>query len=335
MQATLDRFATEYQGYHGLSAERARSQIQELRRLCAHAGKESPQDCDAADLRAYLASLVEQDLHVNTVRKRHGMLSPFFTWGFEADLVSGDQLMAIKLVKNPKGSSGKSEPKPYSPKQLSQLWTDIDSTWPWDEERWFPRYEAGNSRYKRIASTVCRRQFEAIIALALEGGLRRIEMFTASIDNVHYDNTSIIVPQRGERGNGKDHYREVPFTSPAREAMQQWLELRAWLKPGHDKLWIIGHANVPWGRELRPMSLKSFKHLPRMVGGWEYHRLRHTFATNWLRAGMPIEKLQRILGHANLQQTLAYAQITREDLEKEVSLNEAKFAQLNRRGKVA
>lgn len=331
MQATLDRFASEYQGYHGLSDERARQQLQELRRLCEHAGKDTPQECDAADMRSYLATLVETGLHPNTVRKRHRMLAPFFTWGFENKIVGAEQLMALKLVKDPKGATGQSEPKPYSPKELAQLWADIEATWPWAEERWFPRYERGRSRYKRIASTVCRRQFEAIVALALEGGLRRIEMFTAEIDHIHYDNTSIVVPQRSERGNGKDRYREVPFTSNARDAIAQWLELRAWLKPGHDRPWIIGHPNVPWGSELRPMSLDSFKHLPRMVGGWEYHRMRHTCATNWLRAGMDIEVLQRVLGHSSINQTLAYAKLDRADIERAVEINEDKFSRLSRR----
>lgn len=333
MQATLDRFATEYQGYHGMSAKRAQQQVAELERLAAFAGKPTPQECDASDLRAYLAKLVGDGLHVNTVRKRRGMIAPFFTWGFEAGLLDGEKLMAIKLVKNPKGSTGESEPKPYSPKELAQFWADLDSTWPMDEERWFPRYEKGRSRYKRIANTVCRRQFEAIIGLALDGGLRRIEIHTATIDNVHYDNTNIIVPQRSERGNGKDKYREVPYTNAARDAMAHWLELRAWLKPGHDKLWIIGHANVPHGWELRPMNLRSFEHLPIIVGGYQYHRFRHTCATNWLRADMPLEKVQKLMGHASLSQTLAYAELARGDLEKSVEINQAKFAQLNRRPK--
>lgn len=331
MDAVLDRFASEYQGYNGMSAARARQQVNELRALCEFAGKETPLDCTADDLRGYLAMLNEDGLHPNTVRKRRGMLSPFFTWGFQADLIDGNRLMAIKLVPNPRGATGRSEPKPYSPKELAQLWTDIAETWPLAEERWFKRYERGHSRYKRIASTVCRRQFEAIVILALEGGLRRTEIFHAEIDHIHYDNTSIIVPQRSERGNGKDKYREVPFTSDARSVIEEWLELRSWLKPGHNRPWIIGHANVAHGKELRPMSFKSFAAWPRIAGGWELHRLRHTFATNWLRAGMEIEKLQRILGHATIDQTLAYAKIERSDLEKAVSANEANFSRLSRR----
>ena len=39
------------------------------------------------------------------------------------------------------------------------------------------------------------------------------------------------------------------------------------------------------------------------------HCLRHTFATNLLNAGMPLEVLKELLGHHSLHQTLRYAQL--------------------------
>lgn len=334
MQATLDRFETEYQQYHGLSATRARQQRQELVRLAEFAGKAAPQDCDAADMRSYLASLVE-DLHVNTVRKRHGMLSPFFTWGFQSGLISGDQLMAIKLVRDPKGATSASTPKPYSPKELKQFWEDLDARWPVVKRHpyWLERFQKGRSRYARVAGMVGRLQTEAVISLALYGGLRRIEIFSAEIDHIHPDNTAIIVPQRSERGNGKDRFREVPYTETAREIVNRWFELRAGLGVTHDSPWIIGARNQSPVHALAPISFKSFKNIPRQVGGWELHRFRHTCATLWLRSGMPLEKLQRMLGHATLQQTLAYAEIVSDDIGRSVAENESKFNQLTRRNR--
>lgn len=332
MQATLDRFATEYQQYHGISDKRAREQRKELERLAVFAGKDTPQECGAADMRSYLASLVE-DLHVNTVRKRHGMLSPFFTWGFEAGLVDAEQLMAIKLVRDPNGATGSSTPRPYSSKELRRFWEDLDARWPIDPRHahWLRRFQKGYSRYARVAGMVGRLQTEAVISLALEGGLRRIEILSAKLDHIHPDNTAIVVPQRGERGNGKDHFREVPYTETARETVNRWFELRAGLGVTHDSPWIIGARNQSPAHALAPITLKSFQNIPRQVGAWEFHRFRHTCATLWLRSGMPLEKLQRMLGHATLQQTLAYAEIVSDDIGRSVAENESKFNQLTRR----
>ncbi|TYZ12617.1 tyrosine-type recombinase/integrase [Hymenobacter lutimineralis] len=52
--------------------------------------------------------------------------------------------------------------------------------------------------------------------------------------------------------------------------------------------------------------------LKRAVEKWELvtmHTARHTFATQSLMRGMPVEVLQKVLGHANIKTTLLYAKI--------------------------
>ena len=40
------------------------------------------------------------------------------------------------------------------------------------------------------------------------------------------------------------------------------------------------------------------------------HRLRHTFASQMLTAGMPVTSLQRYLGHEHLDTTMLYAEVS-------------------------
>lgn len=47
------------------------------------------------------------------------------------------------------------------------------------------------------------------------------------------------------------------------------------------------------------------------------HRLRHTFASQMLNAGMPVTSLQRYLGHENLDTTMGYAGVSDPLLQKE------------------
>lgn len=44
------------------------------------------------------------------------------------------------------------------------------------------------------------------------------------------------------------------------------------------------------------------------------HRLRHTYATELLRNGLPLPAVMKLLGHTTLQMTLRYVEVTNEDL---------------------
>ncbi len=46
---------------------------------------------------------------------------------------------------------------------------------------------------------------------------------------------------------------------------------------------------------------------PDLPEGQAVHALRHTFATHFMMNGGNIITLQRILGHASIQQTMTYA----------------------------
>ena len=62
------------------------------------------------------------------------------------------------------------------------------------------------------------------------------------------------------------------------------------------------------------------------------HRLRHTFATSLLAAGMSLVSLMKLLGHNDYRMTLRYAEITQETVTKEyfeaVSRLEHRYADL-------
>ena len=56
-----------------------------------------------------------------------------------------------------------------------------------------------------------------------------------------------------------------------------------------------------------------------------FHVARHTFATSFLRAGGQVEKLQRLLGHSDIKQTMIYAHIVQADANSEIFLLDTLF----------
>ncbi len=47
------------------------------------------------------------------------------------------------------------------------------------------------------------------------------------------------------------------------------------------------------------------------------HRLRHTYATEMIRAGMSVQVLMKILGHVNTAMTMRYVEVTADDLRRD------------------
>lgn len=56
------------------------------------------------------------------------------------------------------------------------------------------------------------------------------------------------------------------------------------------------------------------------------HTLRHTYATNMLKAGAKIQDVQKLLGHANIQNTLIYLHFTDDYLKEEYEKTIARMA---------
>jgi site-specific recombinase XerD len=84
---------------------------------------------------------------------------------------------------------------------------------------------------------------------------------------------------------------------------------RAWLVPG------AGGARAPYDR-IRRVLLTHSRDLPEPAR-ITCHRLRHTFATELLGAGMSLVGLMRLLGHRDYHMTLRYAAITPEVVDDE------------------
>lgn len=59
------------------------------------------------------------------------------------------------------------------------------------------------------------------------------------------------------------------------------------------------------------------------------HQLRHTFATTLVRAGIGLSALKEILGHRDIRMTLAYIQVTQNDLQREYQKAQQKMSSVH------
>ncbi len=279
------------------------------------------EQADANDLRSWLVALFDAQLAPSTVAWHLKMVKPFYRWLWQQQAISADDFLRVREVKPPRGAST-GAPRPYSRKELIEMYAELEARYPYTSDLMVTRWRNGTSsvRRQRVRFHIMRVQLEAMIELALVCGLRRVEIYRLSIADCHPDNHYIVV--HGKRLDQNPKVREVPYPDSTRAAIQAWFRVRVLMAPPQDAgLWlsITGHEpneGLSWPRMTEIM---------RSFGHWEFHRLRHTCATERLRAGMSLEHLQKFLGHSNISMTLRYAKLISTDLHKASEAIDADF----------
>jgi integrase/recombinase XerD len=163
-------------------------------------------------------------------------------------------------------------------------------------------------------------RLHAIVCLLLDAGLRIEEALTLRRSDVDFDNLLVTVFGKGRKE------RRVPFSSELRKVLFRYEQVRVKQCP-QAELMFPSRRGGSWNQRnsLRGLHLLQEKlHLPTF--GW--HRLRHTFATNYLRQGGDIVRLSMVLGHTQITTTQRYLHLLTEDL----SASHQKVSILNRLG---
>jgi len=313
----LDAFGREHEDYHAISRDR---RVRRRRILNEAAGGRPFADVTADDLRAHLGELIDQGYAPTSIESRLKVMRPFLEWLWRKGLIDAERLMDFKTVKAPRGSKKKDVPRPYTRAEIKAMWERVEQRYEWNETT-LGRFRAGGIlRWRKVSRMMQRSQTTAVLSLALFGGLRRDEIFRLSLEDMDPENAYLVV--QGARKNEAAEIvpRVVPWQSHMRGAVHNWLAMREevlrWavkrgdLTEPHDAPWL----SLSWEQHYyKPINAAAFQRMPWYVGV-ELHRLRHTAATEMLRARMDITHVQRILGHSRIQQTLGYAAIIESDL---------------------
>ena len=313
----IAEFEAVYFPLNSITPERRVRSVDNLRRF--ERWLEHPVETSVpGELQGWLASLVESGLQASTVAWRLKMIRPYLRWCWEQRILDADSWMRLREVKAPRGAYH-CVPRPYTRKELMKLYAELDARWPYTTEKRVTRWRKGTCQYTRISKGVMRLQLDVIIELALVCGLRQVEIYNLSIDDLHYDNKYVVV--HGKRVDQHPKVREVPYPSSLVRAVRAWYKMRGFIGPDTKCVWISATGRDPF----RGMTRDRMARLLTSFGAWELHRLRHTSATERLRAGMPLEQVQRIMGHATLAQTMAYAQLLSGDVHKGAERTDAAF----------
>jgi integrase len=138
-----------------------------------------------------------------------------------------------------------------------------------------------------------------LVLISLNTGLRRAELFRLTWENVDLQKAILTIPGSSAK-SGKP--RHVPLNGEALSVLNGWQKQtdgEAGLcfpgkkgKPMHD-------VNTAWENLMEAAKIESFR----------WHDMRHHFASWLVMAGVDLNTVRELLGHADLKMTLRYAHL--------------------------
>lgn len=149
----------------------------------------------------------------------------------------------------------------------------------------------------------------AIVGLMLLHGLRSCEVLALNREDVQLSESQIRVPGKGKKT------RFLPLDHDSVKLLDHYLCLER--HPYCGQALFVCLKGPSRGNRLTPAGLRSlFRHHRQATGvkNANPHRFRHTFAADMLRAGVSLPALMHLMGHAQIQTTMVYLQLTPQDV---------------------
>jgi integrase/recombinase XerD len=149
----------------------------------------------------------------------------------------------------------------------------------------------------------------AIVGLMLLQGLRSIEVLALNRDDVLLSEAQLRVRGKGNK------LRFLPLAPETIELLDHYMRIE---RPQNcTSALFVSLKGRARGARMTPAGLRSLFRYHRRTTGIHLanpHRFRHTFASDMVRAGVSLPALMQLMGHADIETTLLYVQVTPQDV---------------------
>jgi site-specific recombinase XerD len=149
----------------------------------------------------------------------------------------------------------------------------------------------------------------AIVGLMLMQGLRSAEVLALNRDDVLLSESQLRVRGKGQK------LRFLPMAPETVQLIDQYSRLE---RPNPCSAALFVSLKGPArGARMTAAGLRSLFRYHRQSAGVKLanpHRFRHTFASDMVREGVSLPALMQLMGHADIQTTLLYVQVTPQDV---------------------
>ena len=145
-----------------------------------------------------------------------------------------------------------------------------------------------------------------MVLLALNTGMRRGELFSLKWSDVDLA-AGVVTVRAASAKSGQT--RRIPLNSEAASVLTAWCKLATedLVFPGRDGARLT-NVSKSWGGVVK---------LAKLVG-FNFHDLRHSFASKLVQGGTDLNTVRTLLGHSEISTTLIYAHLAPDNLRAAV-----------------
>ena len=146
----------------------------------------------------------------------------------------------------------------------------------------------------------------SLVELFISTGMRVGEIVNLNINDINFEDRSCIVLGKGNK------QREVYFDAKTKLHLKEYIALR---KDNNNALFVS--MRYPYQR----LSISGIELIIRKLGITSNitnvypHKFRRTLATMAIDKGMPIEQVQKLLGHVKIETTMHYAMVNQSNVK--------------------
>ena len=160
--------------------------------------------------------------------------------------------------------------------------------------------------------TVPESRDRAMFELLYSSGLRLAELVALDLGDGRVDlaQGEVTVTGKGSKT------RTVPIGARARQAIQEWIGVRAQLAHPDEKALFVGARGRRIGPRLVGARLAAWARRQGLAEHVHPHMLRHSFATHVLQSSQDLRAVQEMLGHASISTTQVYTHLDFQALAK-------------------
>ena len=151
-------------------------------------------------------------------------------------------------------------------------------------------------------------EWRLVVLLGCRAGLRRGEIANLKWADVDFTNNQLyIAPNKTEK------YRYIPIADDLRKALERHKILHKQAE------YVINVGDTSHRNDPNYLSAYYRKATSEMPFNCFLHKLRHTFASHLVQAGVDLYRVKNLMGHSSITMTEIYAHLAPQDLRAAVA----------------